>query len=281
MHKRTLGALVVAAAAAFLLGLLACRCDQRGQPLLDLMRSPYAPERVPPTDACAESDVAVSGGWCLEPDPSGEHIAPGRPLALHHVPADAGIAATIARIVRADETLLDIGAGIGQYQVWFWRNDVHFARYLAFDAAPNVEAFTGGAVRFLDAARRVHWMPHEISDWVMSLEVGEHIPAAAEDIFLDNLDRANRKGIILSWGVPGQDGHAHINLQDNAHVVFKMLERGYALDEAASARGRSDAEYFWFKDTFMVFRRSAPPALGPDVSVDTPVRGGSQPDPSH
>jgi hypothetical protein len=92
-------------------------------------------------------------------------------------------------------------------------NRANISRYLGFDGAANVEAMSYGAVRFLNAAKKVCWLPHEISDWVMSLEVGEHIDAKYESTFVDNLHRANRKGIILSWGLVGQGGHSHVNLE--------------------------------------------------------------------
>ena len=38
------------------------------------------------------------------------------------------------------------------------------------------------------------------SDWVLSLEVGEHVPSRYEDMYLRNLHAHNCKGIILSWG---------------------------------------------------------------------------------
>ena len=41
---------------------------------------------------------------------------------------------------------------------------------------------------------------------VMSLEVGEHIPADYEAIFLDNLARHAKEGVLLSWARPNQGG---------------------------------------------------------------------------
>ena len=61
-------------------------------------------------------------------------------------------------------------------QVWFANHGAKFKRYMGFDGAANVESFTLGSIRYLNLAEPVEWMPHEVSDWVMSLEVGEHIP---------------------------------------------------------------------------------------------------------
>eukprot|EP01031_Cornospumella_fuschlensis_P031929 gene31929-38603_t len=155
--------------------------------------------RSPPPDLCVNRTIAVEGGWCLIPHPSGEMVAPGRPLANRHYVADGGLAKVLAQIIPDGSSVIDIGAGIGQYQVWFMNNNKNFSRYLAYDGAPNVEAFTWGCVRYLNVAHLVHWYPHEISDWVISLEVGEHIPKQFESTFIHNLHHVNRKGMILSW----------------------------------------------------------------------------------
>jgi 2-polyprenyl-3-methyl-5-hydroxy-6-metoxy-1,4-benzoquinol methylase len=48
-------------------------------------------------------------------------------------------------------------------------------------------------------------------DWIISLEVAEHIPEIYEAVYLDNIFRHAKEGIILSWAVPGQGGLSHIN----------------------------------------------------------------------
>ena len=48
-------------------------------------------------------------------------------------------------------------------------------------------------------------------DWIISLEVALHIPEKYEAVYLDNILRHAKEGIILSWAVPGQRGLSHIN----------------------------------------------------------------------
>jgi 2-polyprenyl-3-methyl-5-hydroxy-6-metoxy-1,4-benzoquinol methylase len=72
-----------------------------------------------------------------------------------------------------------------------------------------VEEATNNAVKFMDLSSR-KWLGHQF-DWILSLEVGEHIPHQLEDVFIGNLVRHAKKGIILSWAVPGQEGHHHVN----------------------------------------------------------------------
>ncbi|KAK7004434.1 hypothetical protein BgiMline_005954, partial [Biomphalaria glabrata] len=55
-------------------------------------------------------------------------------------------------------------------------------------------------VKFLDLTSPQYDVP--IFDWVLSIEVGEHIPPQYEDTYLDNLARHAREGLILSWASP-------------------------------------------------------------------------------
>ena len=75
------------------------------------------------------------------------------------------------------------------------------ASYEGFDGAENVDAvFPDGFVKHLDLSEPVYLTP---KDWILSLEVGEHIPAQYEQNFIENLHRHNKKGIVLSWSVEG------------------------------------------------------------------------------
>ncbi len=68
-------------------------------------------------------------------------------------------------------------------------------------------------------------------DWVFSIEVAEHIPKTYEQIYIDNLVR---HGIILSWAVPKQEGHGHVNNQDFAYIEEQLINRAFKLDNATT-----------------------------------------------
>jgi hypothetical protein len=92
---------------------------------------------------------------------------------------------------------------------------------------------------------------------ILSLEVGEHIPAELADRYLNNLT-AYDGDIILSWAVPGQDGIGHINCQPNEWVISKMNERGYYLEVRQTDELREMVKYChcnWFKNTLMYFSK--------------------------
>jgi len=93
-------------------------------------------------------------------------------------------------------------------------------------------------------------------DWVISMEVAEHIPKAFESVFLDNVCRHAEEGVILSWAVPGQGGHSHINNQPIDYVIKQMKNRGFEIDQALSKEIKTKASFSWLKSNLNVFKRN-------------------------
>jgi len=77
-----------------------------------------------------------------------------------------------------------------------------------------------------------YWLP--VYDWVLSTEVLEHIPAEFESVALDNICRAAKHGVVLSWALPGVRGFYHVNNRPFTYVQKAMLRRGFTLDMKAS-----------------------------------------------
>jgi hypothetical protein len=148
-----------------------------------------------------------------------------------------------------------------QYGRYFASRGSRFA-YEAVDGALNVESFTGGFVRWADLTLPLDTQRGTAADWVLSLEVGEHLPVQFEKQFLDSIDQHNRCGAVLSWAVENQSGKGHVNTRNNDYVIAAMQARGYTHDAAASQAGRAVASMPWLKNTFMVFRRHCAPAMG-------------------
>jgi hypothetical protein len=211
--------------------------------------------------SCKVGNIGPTGGWCLQEDENnwGEL---GK-SAAHHVVADSGIAATVSKYLIGQSggkpvSLLDICAGVGQYGHWFTANSKHQIQWSGYDGAENVESFTDGFVRWIDVTSPVFDTIPFVSDWVMSLECGEHIPHEFTDTFIDLLDKHNKQGVILSWSVPNQGGFNHINEQLNKDIIQRLLSKGYIRNEWSlefEREGRQAAVYSWFKATFMVFKR--------------------------
>ncbi len=64
--------------------------------------------------------------------------------------------------------------------------------------------------------------PEQIYDWVISLELAEHVPWHYESAYLDNLGKHARRGIVLSWAHRGQ-------VNNDLYYVLRRNERGHNL----------------------------------------------------
>ena len=128
--------------------------------------------------------------------------------------------------------------------------------YFGFDGAGDVEPYTSGLLKWFDLTQVLN---NPVTDWVLSLEVGEHIPSKYEGMFIRNLHRHNCRGVILSWAILGQNGNMHINNHSNDYLTAVFGELGYHRDNVleTSLRNATD-NYFWFEQSVMVFRRNEP-----------------------
>ena len=94
-----------------------------------------------------------------------------------------------------------------------------------------------------------------IYEWVISLEVAEHIPHQYEEIFLSNLARHAKTGIILSWPLPGQGGNFHVNEHPIDYVTDVMQTIGFELDYDGSLLLQSHATFWWLKNNTNIYYR--------------------------
>ena len=106
-------------------------------------------------------------------------------------------------------------------------------------------------------SRAVREQAHEEpAGWVLSLEVGEHLPPALEHSFVLNLHRLNHRGIVLSWAAPHQAGKAHVNCHSKRYLKTLFERDGlYVLDvETTSVLSRAASAPFYRRNV-QVFRR--------------------------
>jgi hypothetical protein len=213
---------------------------------------------------CANSDgnVLDSGGWCLTPG-SNETTNTivyndiNIVIPTFHIVAPKRMVTEIAKFIE-DESIAsvnDFGGGVGQYKAEVSKL-VPKIEWNSYDGAGNIYEYTKGFVNYFDLT-----LPLELpkADWVVNLEVGEHVPNEFEGMLIRNLHHHNCKGVILSWGVLGQAGHSHINNHSNDYVISIFTKLGYVEDLDMKARLRNgDDNYGWFVGSSMVFRRSVP-----------------------
>lgn len=152
--------------------------------------------------------------------------------------------------------VLDVGCGDGFYTNYITQHS-RSTVCMGIDGNPHTRELGGTLCSVQDVTKPLHLTR---VDWVLSLEVGEHIPQEYEEIFLNNLHRHNRDGIVLSWAVRGQGGDGHVNCKDNEEIIPTVCSMGYDYDIPASMHLREQcAEYpntgWWFRRTIMVFRK--------------------------
>lgn len=174
---------------------------------------------------------------------------------------DEGLANALVEFFRQQEDptinlrILDMGCGDGFYS---WKLFDNYFTIKAVDGNPNTVKLTKELGIVADFSKPIDL---GIYDWVLSLEVGEHIPQEYEDTFLSNIDKHNKHGVILSWAVPGQGGDGHVNCKTNEEVILKLKERGYEFDSEETRKLRNvcgiyPTPCYWFRNTLMVFRRT-------------------------
>jgi|9_EtaG_2_1085328.scaffolds.fasta_scaffold20426_2 cyclopropane fatty-acyl-phospholipid synthase-like methyltransferase len=128
-------------------------------------------------------------------------------------------------------SLVDIGCGEGQYVNFFNKNGIHS---IGYEGNPDVEKLTANHKPYTFAHGKCHFKDFalpcefgEIFQWGICIEVGEHIPKKYEDTFLKNIDSCITDGLIISWAIPGQGGHGHVNCQTNQYIKDKFKSMGY------------------------------------------------------
>lgn len=149
------------------------------------------------------------------------------------------------------KNVVDFGCGPGEYSKKIITAGMECE---AYDGNPNTVELTSGLGKIIDLSE-FFYLGKEF-DCVMSLEVGEHIPAEYEDIFINNLCRHTQGILILSWAIVGQGGDGHVNCRDNQYIIEKMESLGMLYDSRDSLILReSVSNAWWFKETLMVFKK--------------------------
>ena len=135
------------------------------------------------------------------------------------------------------------------------KNSIFFISsvYDAYDGAPFSQTVSEGRVQFLDLSIPQYGLP--LYDYVISLEVAEHIPKEFEQIYVDNVLRHAKEGIIISWAWPGQDGHSHVNEKAFKDVIKIMEDNGFQHEKSLSDNLRKSCTFYWLKDNISVFKR--------------------------
>ena len=158
--------------------------------------------------------------------------------------------ATSTRADAAAPSAVDLGAGLGLYVKSLRSANISAEGY---EGAANVEEVSEGVVHHKDLTEP--FTPCRAFDWVLHLEVAEHIPREHEPSLLHNLNCSARHGLVISWGAPEQGGVGHVNERSKEYVQQALRPYGLHLDHAASSTLARVAHYTWFRRNVQVFVR--------------------------
>lgn len=242
--------------------ILSCQVTSNDSYLIEKMKKDLMKKHKASEDICSnkQNEFTGSGAWCLKKGNIEIHTNLGSfYIPQYHVVASKRIVKELIEMIKNENirSINDFGAGVGQYK-YSVLNEVHSHDlvYSAYDGAGNIEEYTHKFVKFFDLTLPIA-LPR--ADWVLSLEVGEHVPSGFEGMMLRNLHYHNCRGIILSWGVLGQGGQGHINNHSSNYLVSVMGLLGYTSDVELGKKFRNRNEnYAWFRKSIFVFRRNVP-----------------------
>jgi len=161
----------------------------------------------------------------------------------------------VIKFIVKDKSLLDLGCGTGAYTKELL---TVCKSAIGYDGNPNTKKISNGLCDVADLTKNHNFKK---ADWVLSLEVGEHIPKQFEEILLKNICNHATEGVILSWAIPNQPGDGHVNCQSNEYIISKMSSYGFKMDIEYSSKLRNSAELWWFKNTVMCFKKIIMPKI--------------------
>ena len=184
---------------------------------------------------CLTKTTRIGGNWWVD-TPLGEHLRDG--------------------LFRGMD-VVDLGAGLGHYGKIFTEKGSPVKSWVGFDGAMNVQSATDGLVRFMDLTQ-----PHPADerpcvkgDWVLSLEVAEHIPPEFTDHFVRNLRCSCAVGAVVSWARPHQTGGlGHVNTKTQDDAIAAMARWGFKVDQDATRAAQDAASMDHFKGNTIVYR---------------------------
>ena len=143
-------------------------------------------------------------------------------------------------------SVLDVGCGQGEWMDAFYESG---AEVFGVDiSAPEGEQYLRHDLNWrLTLDRRF--------DLVVSLEVGEHLPAAAAQTYIASLTRHSHT-VLFSAAVPGQEGKGHINCQPHGywHELFAAHEYE-ALDAIRPLIAGDWRVSPWYRDNAFIYVR--------------------------
>lgn len=146
------------------------------------------------------------------------------------------------RVLSKEKSVVDLGAGPGRY-VRALRNS-GYKKVVGIDATEGIEDVSQGLVFRQDLTGDCieifgAW------DWGLFIDVGEHIPLEQEQQLIYNVSSIVRKGLIVSWGLPGTRGRGHVNCRTSEYIASQFTRRGWFVDDSLTRKVRVETGKYY------------------------------------
>lgn len=161
----------------------------------------------------------------------------------------------ISKYLSKSEPVIDLGAGLGTYAGLLSRLGFQTVKAVEGTELSNIDCDSNDFV----VADLTEPLELYLQGNVLCLEVCEHVAQEYESKLLENIVKHVAPGgkLILSWAVPGQGGHGHVNCRDNLYVISQMEGRGFEflVNDSVFARSVIEDHCSWFRNTIMIFQK--------------------------
>lgn len=156
------------------------------------------------------------------------------------------------------KSMLDIGCGLGHVMSYYQDKGIEV---FGVDGSPSAIAKNILSTEFLhqhDYATG-KWEPAKKYDLIWSSEFLEHVEQKYEENFLATFKYAE-KYIMVTFAIPGQTGHHHVNLQYGPYWIDKFDAIGFKYEEELTQKARNflpkeGLQGMQFRDKGLVFSR--------------------------
>lgn len=184
------------------------------------------------------SHAGPTGGFCMAEADAARPLEHFRRASFMNSCINPFFARGLSHLFGATSRVADVGAGVGGYGMFMRLLNPKSPPVVSLDGAENIEAWSGGRVGFFDVSTAADVQGIQPVDWVLSVEMAEHVPRSLEAAVVANLHWLNTKGIVLTWALPGQPGSGHINGRSNRYVHSLLHQLGYTRDTSEEAKLR-------------------------------------------
>lgn len=150
--------------------------------------------------------------------------------------------------------LYDFGCGKGAYCRYF--EDIGF-NYVVGIEGESLKDFEHHGILVLDLSKPLDFNK---KGSVISIEVGEHIPAEFEQIFIKSVvDNTLPDHLsIISWAHEGQQGDGHVNCKPDWWVIENFEKHGFIFlpELTIEARSIPEGHVAYLKENLFVFKKA-------------------------